>query len=67
MEPRLPRPISPANPLLGRNTGKPVAMQPVRPGVLGIMHKGGTIKKTGNYRLKKGEAVVPLSALLRAK
>ena len=29
--------------------------------VAGTMHKGGTVKKTGNYRLKKGEKVLTIA------
>lgn len=70
----MPRPVSPfAAP--GASTGKPATpvvgpqypVNPVRGGVLGVMHKGGKVKKTGKYLLQKGERVVPVSSLLRAK
>ena len=32
----------------------------------GQMHKGGRVKKTGLYKLKKGEHVIPLSRLVKA-
>jgi hypothetical protein len=35
--------------------------------VLGTMHKGGKIKKTGLYNMKKGEKVVPAKGKLTAK
>jgi hypothetical protein len=43
----------------------PMRMQ--QPRVMGSMKKGGKIKKTGVYKLHKGEKVVPVSSLARAK
>jgi hypothetical protein len=39
---------------------------PDRP-VLGMMHKGGTIKKTGLYEMKKGEKVTPTKGKMPGK
>ena len=35
--------------------------------VLATMKKGGKVKKTGLYKLHRGEKVVPLSSLRRAR
>ena len=35
--------------------------------VMGSFKKGGTVKRTGNYRLHRGEKVVPLSRLRHAR
>ena len=66
--PMNPGPFTPGgfNPQYGGGVG--VGTQ--TPGVLGSfdhLKKKHTIKKSGLYRLKAGEQVVPLSALARAK
>ncbi len=68
----MPRPVSPFQPVQPGGGGSPFSgprpiAQPVRGGILGVMHKGGKVKKTGKYLLKKGERVVPVSSLMRAK
>lgn len=42
------------------------AANPAQP-VLGSFKKGGKVKKTGNYKLHKGENVVPTGKLTAAK
>jgi hypothetical protein len=37
------------------------------PRMLGSFKKGGKVKKTGAYKLHKGEKVIPLSSLAHAK
>lgn len=62
--PRFPMPVRRApQPLMG-GPGE----QPMRgSGVLGSFKKGGRVKKTGLYKLHKGETVAPVSRLARAK
>src|ERR1017187_890614 len=48
-----------------RVPGGPMPFQP-RP-VLGTMHKGGIIKKSGLYNMKRGEKVVPTKGKLTSK
>lgn len=52
LEPPMAGPQSPV--VAPRTPVMPVG--PARP-VLGVMHKGGRVKKTGAYLLKKGETV----------
>lgn len=48
--------------MLSYNPSTPPAMMRP-PQVLRSFKKGGKVKKTGNYKLHKGEMVVPLSKL----
>lgn len=57
---RVQKITSPAGPASSRGT----AMRPVKP--LGVMHKGGKVKKSGAYLLKKGEKVVTESQQKKA-
>lgn len=50
---------------LGGAPARPI-IRPAMP-ILGSMKHGGKVKKTGLFRLHKGENVVPLSSLRRAK
>jgi len=45
----------------------PLGFRPMRDGVLGTLHKGGKVRKSGLYRLKKGEHVVPLKSMKNVK
>lgn len=54
-------PTTPAAPSTTAST--PTVKSPVGKGtgLLGAMHQGGIIPKTGNYLMKKGETVIPAS------
>lgn len=65
----IPMGPTPASPY-GDPNRRPLRQYPIPMGgrrVLGTMKKGGKIKKTGLYKLHKGERVVPLSSLRRAR
>jgi hypothetical protein len=52
----------PANPVPNRGP-MPLSGGPRQGMVVGTFHKGGKVKKTGNYRLKKGEGVIQLKSM----
>lgn len=55
-------PSSPS-PVIPNRGPEPMPQGPMNGRIMGTFHKGGKVKKTGNYRLKKGEAVVPLKSM----
>lgn len=67
---RRPMPVGPAPAPVGGGFGdaprQPRPIGPAQP-ILGTFHKGGMVKKSGVYKLKKGEKVLSLADLAKAK